>query len=149
VSRRVISLLVAAVVVLVGGYAGYTYMFATTTSYANYSAPAFEEGASDDQRILGLQSDLGDAAAEMAQLQEMAAKVQLGKMKVMGRHLQQVSDELELRLSEIEDPQAKAVLAKGITGLRTVGEGSEELDRDKSMHGVNDVLAALDALNSR
>ena len=107
-SRRVISLLVAAVVVLVGGYAGYTYMFATTTSYANYSAPAFEEGASDDQRILGLQSDLGDAAAEMAQLQEMAAKVQLGKMKVMGRHLQQVSDELELRLSEIEDPQAKA-----------------------------------------
>ena len=58
-SRRVISLLVAAVVVLVGGYAGYTYMFATTTSYANYSAPAFEEGASDDQRILGLQSGLG------------------------------------------------------------------------------------------
>ena len=41
------------------------------------------------------------------------------------------------------------MLAKGINGLRTVGEGSEELDRDKSMHGVNDVLAALDALSNR
>lgn len=148
-SRRLAILLVATVVALVGGYAAYTYMFATTTSYANYSAPAFEEGASDDQRVFQLQSDLGNAAAEMAQLQDMAAKLQFGKMKSMGRHLQQVSEELEPRLDQIEDPQAKAMLAKGIHGLRTVGEGSQELDRDKSMRGVNDVLAAFDALNSR
>ena len=39
----------------------------------------------------------------------------------------------EPRLDEIEDPQAKAHAGQGIDGLRTVGEGSEELDQDKSM----------------
>jgi hypothetical protein len=149
VNRRVLVLLVATVVALVGGYAAYNHMFSTTTSYANYSAPAFEPGATDEQRIFQLQSDLGNAAAEMAQLQDMATKLQFGKMKAMGRHLQEVAAELEPRLDEIEDPAARAMLTRGITGLRTVGEGSQELDRDKSMRGVNEVLGAFDQLNDR
>lgn len=148
-SRRILIALAAVLVAVVGGYAAYDYMFTTTTSYANYSAPAFEEGASDEQRIFQLQSDLGNAAAEMAQLQGMATKLQFGKMKAMGRHLQQVAGELEPRLSEIEDPQAKKLLADGIDGLRMVGEGSEELDRDKSMQGVDLVLGSFEKLNNR
>ena len=148
-NRRVLVLLVATVVALVGGYAAYNHMFSTTTSYANYSAPAFEPGATDEQRIFQLQSDLGNAAAEMAQLQDMATKLQFGKMKAMGRHLQEVAAELEPRLDEIEDPASRAILTRGITGLRTVGEGSQELDRDKSMRGVNEVLGAFDQLNDR
>ncbi len=148
-SRRVLVLVLSAVIALVGGFAMYSYMFSATTSYANYSAPAFEEGATDEQRIFQLQSDLGNAAAEMAQLQDMAKKLQFGKMKAMGQHLQEVAAELEPRIDQIEDPEAKAMLARGIEGLRTVGEGSEELDRDKSMQGVNDVLGAFDQLNNR
>ncbi len=148
-SRRILIALAAVLVAVVGGYAAYDYMFTTTTSYANYSAPAFEEGASDEQRIFQLQSDLGNAAAEMAQLQGMATKLQFGKMKAMGRHLQQVAGELEPRLSEIEDPQAKKLLADGIDGLRMVGEGSEELDQDKSMQGVDLVLGSFEKLNNR
>lgn len=148
-SRRLVVVVVAAIVALVGGYAVYNYMFVTTTSYANYTAPAFAEGATDEQRIFQLQSDLGNGAAEMAQLQDMATKLQFGKMKAMGRHLQQVADELEPRLDEIEDAQAKALLAEGIEGLRMVGEGSAELDRDKSMQGVNQVLESFDQLNNR
>jgi hypothetical protein len=148
-SRRLVIAIAAVLAAVVGGYAAYDYMFTTTTSYANYSAPAFEEGASDEQRIFQLQSDLGNAAAEMAQLQGMATKLQFGKMKAMGRHLQQVAAELEPRLSEIEDPQAKKLLADGIDGLRMVGEGSEELDRDKSMQGVDLVLGSFEKLNNR
>jgi len=85
----------------------------------------------------------------MAQLQDMATKLQFGKMKAMGRHLQEVAAELEPRLDEIQDPQAKKLLAQGIDGLRMVGEGSEELDRDKSMQGVNQVLGSFEKLNDR
>ena len=148
-SRRIVLALVALGVLLLGGAAAYNYMFATTTSYANYTAPTFDEGATDEQNIFQLQSDLGNAAAEMAQLQDMASKLQFGKMKAMGRHLQEVATELEPRLAEIEDPQAKKLLAQGIEGLRMVGEGSEELDRDKSMQGVNQVLGSFEQLNNR
>ena len=148
-SRRIVLVLVALGVLLLGGAAAYNYMFATTTSYANYTAPTFEAGATDEQNIFQLQSDLGNAAAEMAQLQDMASKLQFGKMKAMGRHLQEVAAELEPRLAEIEDPQAKKLLAQGIEGLRMVGEGSEELDRDKSMQGVNQVLGSFEQLNNR
>jgi peptidoglycan hydrolase CwlO-like protein len=148
-SRRIVLALVALGVLLLGGAAAYNYMFATTTSYANYTAPTFEAGATDEQNIFQLQSDLGNAAAEMAQLQDMATKLQFGKMKAMGRHLQEVAAELEPRLAEIEDPQAKKLLAQGIEGLRMVGEGSEELDRDKSMQGVNQVLGSFEQLNNR
>lgn len=148
-SRRIVLALVALGVLLLGGAAAYNYMFATTTSYANYTAPTFDEGATDEQNIFQLQSDLGNAAAEMAQLQDMASKLQFGKMKAMGRHLQEVAAELEPRLDEIEDPQAKKLLAEGIDGLRLVGEGSEELDRDKSMQGVDQVLGSFEQLNNR
>ena len=148
-SRRIVLALVALGVLLLGGAAAYNYMFATTTSYANYTAPTFDEGATDEQNIFQLQSDLGNAAAEMAQLQDMATKLQFGKMKAMGRHLQEVAAELEPRLDEIEDPQAKKLLAEGIDGLRLVGEGSEELDRDKSMQGVDQVLGSFEQLNNR
>lgn len=148
-SRRIVLVLVALGVLLLGGAAAYNYMFATTTSYANYTAPTFDEGATDEQNIFQLQSDLGNAAAEMAQLQDMASKLQFGKMKAMGRHLQEVAAELEPRLDEIQDPQAKKLLAQGIDGLRMVGEGSEELDRDKSMQGVNQVLGSFEQLNNR
>lgn len=148
-SRRILLVLVAFGVLLLGGAAAYNYMFATTTSYANYTAPSFEPGATDEQNIFQLQSDLGNAAAEMAQLQDMASKLQFGKMKAMGRHLQEVAAELEPRLDEIQDPQAKKLLAQGIDGLRMVGEGSEELDRDKSMQGVNQVLGSFEKLNDR
>ena len=66
-SRRIVLVLVALGVLLLGGAAAYNYMFATTTSYANYTAPTFDEGATDEQNIFQLQSDLGNAAAEMAQ----------------------------------------------------------------------------------
>ena len=148
-SRRILLVLVAFGVLLLGGAAAYNYMFATTTSYANYTAPSFEPGATDEQNIFQLQSDLGNAAAEMAQLQDMASKLQFGKMKAMGRHLQEAAAELEPRLDEIQDPQAKKLLAQGIDGLRMVGEGSEELDRDKSMQGVNQVLGSFEKLNDR
>ncbi len=148
-TRRVIVVLSLALLLAAGGAVAYNYMFTTTTSYANYTAPTFEEGATDEQRIFALQTDLGNAAAEMAQLQEMASKLQFGKMKAMGRHLQQVSGELEPRLDEIEDPQARRMLAEGIDGLRMVGEGSEELDKDKSMLGVNQVLGSFEKLNAR
>ena len=148
-SRRIVLALVALGVLLLGGAAAYNYMVATTTSYANYTAPTFEAGATDEQNIFQLQSDLGNAAAEMAQLQDMASKLQFGKMKAMGRHLQEVAAELEPRLDEIEDPQAKKLLTEGIDGLRLVGEGSEELDRDKSMQGVDQVLGSFEQLNNR
>ena len=148
-SRRIVIVLVALGVMLLGGAAAYNYMFATTTSYASYSAPAFDAGATDEQNIFQLQSDLGNAAAEMAQLQDMATKLQFGKMKAMGRHLQEVAAELKPRLADIEDPQAKKMLAEGIEGLRLVGEGSEELDRDKSMQGVDQVLGSFEQLNNR
>lgn len=142
-------MVVAALAAVAACWAAYNHMFVTTTSYATYSAPAFEEGATDEQRIFQLQSDLGDGAAEMAQLQDMAKKLQFARMKAMGRHLQQVADELEPRLAQIEDRRAKELLAQGIEGLRTVGEGSAELDRDKSMQGVDQVLRSFDALNNR
>ena len=148
-SRRIVLVLVALGVLLLGGAAAYNYMFATTTSYANYTAPTFHAGATDEQNIFQLQSDLGNAAAEMAQLQDMASKLQFGKMKAMGRHLQEVAAELEPRLADIEDPRAKKLLAQGIDGLRMVGEGSVELDRDKSMQGVNQVLGSFEQLNNR
>lgn len=148
-TRRVIVVLSLALLMVVGGAVAYNYMFTTTTSYANYTAPTFEEGATDEQRIFALQTDLGNAAAEMAQLQDMAAKLQFGKMKAMGRHLQEVADELTPRLDEIEDAKARRMLAEGIDGLRMVGEGSEQLDKDKSMQGVNLVLGSFEKLNSR
>jgi hypothetical protein len=148
-TRRVIVVLSLALLMVVGGAVAYNYMFTTTTSYANYTAPTFDQGATDEQRIFALQSDLGNSAAEMAQLQDMAAKLQFGKMKAMGRHLQEVADELTPRLKEIEDAKARRMLAEGIDGLRTVGEGSEELDKDKSMQGVNLVLGSFEKLNSR
>ena len=148
-SRLIVLVLVALGVLLLGGAAADNDMFAPTTSYANYTAPTFDEGATDEQNIFQLQSDLGNAAAEMAQVQDMASKLQFGKMKAMGRHLQEVATELEPRLAEIEDPQAKKLLAQGIEGLRMVGEGSEELDRDKSMQGVNQVLGSFEQLNNR
>ena len=46
-SRRIVLVLVALGVLLLGGAAAYNYMFATTTSYANYTAPTFEAGATD------------------------------------------------------------------------------------------------------
>lgn len=128
-----------------GGLAAYWYAFDTPEqTYASYTPPP--PSMTDEQRIYALQNDLGNAAAEMAQLQGMAKKLQFGRMKAMGRHLQEVADQLEPQLADIEDPQARAVLAKGITGLRTVGEGAEELDQDKSLQGVDDVLASFDLM---
>ncbi len=149
VTRRILITLAALALLVVGGFAAYTYMFSTTTTYANYSAPTFDASTTDDQRIFALQTDLGNAAAEMAQLQAMAGKLQFGKMKALGRHLQEVADELEPRLAQIEDQQARRLLGEGIEGLRTVGEGSQELDRDKSLRGVDQVLSSFEALNNR
>ncbi len=149
VTRRILIALAALGLLVVGAFAAYTYMFSTTTTYANYSAPAFDASATDDQRIFALQTDLGNAATEMAQLQGMANKLQFGKMKALGRHLQEVADELEPRLAQIEDQQARRLLGEGIEGLRMVGEGSEELDRDKSLRGVDQVLSSFEALNNR
>ncbi|MFN8127117.1 MAG: hypothetical protein U0R64_11490 [Candidatus Nanopelagicales bacterium] len=148
-TRRILIALAALGLVVAGGFAAYTYMFSATTTYANYSAPTFDESATDEQRIFALQTDLGNAAAEMAQLQAMANKLQFGKMKALGRHLQEVADELEPRLAQIEDRQARRLLGEGIEGLRMVGEGSEDLDRDKSLRGVDQVLGSFEALNSR
>ena len=147
--RRWIVLAVAAVVAVAGGWLAYQYMFNSTTTYADYTAPTFEAGETDEQRIFELQSDLGEAAAEMAELEQMAAKLQFGKMKAMGRHLQDVADELQPRLDEIEHKHARSMLAQGIDGLRMVGEGSEELDKDKSLRGVQKVLDSFDDLNNR
>lgn len=149
VFRRVLIVLAALGLLVLGGFAAYTYMFSATTTYANYSAPPFDATATDEQRIFALQTDLGNAAAEMAQLQTMANKLQFGKMKALGRHLQEVADELEPRLAEIEDREARRLLGEGIDGLRMVGEGSEDLDRDKSLRGVDQVLASFEALNNR
>jgi hypothetical protein len=147
--KRWIVLIAATVVALAGGFVAYQYMFSTETTYAEYTAPTFEAGATDEQRIFELQDDLGNAAAEMAELEQMASKLQFGKMKAMGRHLQQVADELEPRLDEIEHKHARSMLAQGIDGLRMVGEGSEELDKDKSLRGVQKVLDSFDDLQNR
>lgn len=137
------------VLLIIGGYFGFRYVTDSgEQAYATYEAPA-ESGLTDEQKIFKLQSDLGNAAAEMAELQTMAKKLQFGKMKSMGRHLQKVADQLQPRLAEIQDPKAKKMLRQGINGLRTVGQGSEELDPDKSMKGVNEVLTAFDQLNQR
>lgn len=149
VTRRILITLAALALLVAGGFAAYTYMFSTTTTYASYSAPTFDASATDEQRIFALQTDLGNAAAEMAQLQGMANKLQFGKMKALGRHLQEVADELEPRLAQIEDQQARRLLGEGIEGLRIVGEGSQELDRDKSLRGVDQVLNSFEALNNR
>ncbi len=125
---------------------GYVTDSTASQAYAVYSPPAFDKEVTDDQRIWALQNDLGNAAGEMAQLQEMATKLQFGKMKAMGNHLQEVADDLQPRLDDIEDKKAKAILARGIEGLRIVGEGSAELDPDKSMRGVNQVLGSLDTM---
>jgi uncharacterized membrane protein len=146
VGRRLVIVLALLTAVVVGGYAGYRYMFdSPPQAYATYTPPP-KAGLTDQQRIFELQNDLGNAAAEMAQLQEMARKLQFGKMKAMGAHLQEVADQLEPRLDDIEDEQARAVLAEGIEGLRTVGEGSAELDQDKSLRGVDDVLGSFEAM---
>ncbi|HQR80576.1 MAG TPA: hypothetical protein PLT68_10180 [Actinomycetota bacterium] len=147
-SRRAALLLVAVLAALAGGYAMYQNTF-TSDAYADYTAPTFATQATDEQRIFQLQTDLGNAAAEMAELQQMANKLQFAKMKAMGRHLQEVAAELQPRLAEIEDPVARRLLRQGIEGLRMVGEGSEELDRDKSLRGVEQVLTSFEALNSR
>ncbi len=147
--KRWIVLITATVVAIAGGFVAYQYMFNSTTTYADYTAPTFEAGETDEQRIFELQDDLGNAAAEMAELEQMAAKLQFGKMKAMGRHLQQVADELEPRLDEIEHKHARSMLAQGIDGLRMVGEGSEELDKDKSLRGVQKVLDSFDDLQNR
>lgn len=146
--RWIIASAVVAVLVL-SGFVGFRYVTdSTPQTYATYTAPTYDPKATDEQRIWALQNDLGNAAAEMAQLQEMAKKLQFGKMKAMGLHLQEVADELQPRLAEIEDKKAKAILASGIAGLRTVGEGSAELDPDKSMDGVNEVLRSFDDMRT-
>ena len=145
-SRRLIVVLLSIVAVLVlGGLFAFRYVTASPAqSFATYAAPTFSPEVTDEQRIWALQADLGDAAAEMAQLQEMATKLQFGKMKAMGNHLQEVADDLEPRLAEIENEKTKAILASGISGLRTVGEGSAELDPNKSLQGVDQVLKSFD-----
>lgn len=141
-------MVIAVIVVLtVGGFFAIRYVTdSTPQAYAEYDAPTFDAQATDEQRIWALQNDLGNAAAEMAQLPEMAKKLQFGKMKAMGRHLQEVSADLYPRLDEIQDKKAKAILTSGIEGLRIVGEGSEELDPNKSMDGVNQVLESFDKM---
>lgn len=143
-----VVLLVVGLAVLGGGYAMYQNTF-TSEAYADYTAAPVAEQATDEQRIFRLQTDLGNAAAEMAELQQMANKLQFARMKAMGRHLQEVADELQPRLAEIEDPEARRLLGQGIEGLRMVGEGSEELDKTKSLRGVEQVLGAFEALNNR
>lgn len=134
-------------VLVIGGIVGYKYMFSSTEpSYATYTPPPAAR-LTDQERINHLQNDLGNAASEMAQLQTMAKKLQFGKMKAMGRHLQEVADQLQPQLTEIQNRKARRLLAQGIRGLRTVGEGSEQLDPDKSMAGVNEVLTSFDELN--
>ena len=135
------------VVAVVGGFAAFKYMFSSAQpAYSSYTPPPAEQ-LTDQERINHLQNDLGNAAAEMAQLQTMAKKLQFGKMKVMGRHLQEVADQLQPQLATIQNRKARRLLAQGIDGLRTVGQGSEELDPDKSMKGVNEVLTSFDKLN--
>ena len=147
-SRRLVIVLVTCVLLVVGGFGAYRYMFGTTQqAYATYTPPP--TGLTDEQRIFELQNDLGNAAAEMAQLQDMAKKLQFGKMKAMGKHLQEVADQLEPRLDEIQDEQARAILASGIEGLRTVGQGSAELDQGKSLAGVDAVLKSFDEMQQR
>ena len=147
-SRRLIVVLLSIVAVMaLGGFFAFGYVTASPArSYATYAAPTFAPEVTDEQRIWALQDDLGNAAAEMAQLQEMATKLQFGKMKAMGNHLQEVADDLEPRLAEIENEKTKAILASGISGLRTVGEGSAELDPNKSLQGVDQVLKSFDDL---
>lgn len=147
-NRRLIIVAAVVLAVLLGGFAMFRYMFAEAEpAYSTYTPPPKSAAMTDEQRVFQLQNDLGNAAAEMAQLQTMAKKLQFGKMKAMGRHLQQRADELQPQLADIQDPQAKKLLKQGIEGLRTVGQGSEELDPDKSMKGVNEVLTSFDKLN--
>ncbi len=146
-SKRWIIALAALAVLVVGGLFAFRYVTDDTpVAYADYSAPPRESQMTDEQRIYSLQNDLGNAASEMAQLQEMATKLQFGKMKAMGRHLQEVAGELEPRLDDIENKKARVILASGIEGLLIVGEGSEELDPNKSMKGVNQVLESFDKM---
>ena len=146
-SKRWIIAASVVAVLLIGGFFGYRYVTdATPPTYATYTAPSYDPKASDEQRVWALQNDLGNAASEMAQLQEMATKLQFGKMKAMGQHLQEVAADLEPRLDEIENKKAKAILASGIDGLRIVGEGSADLDPNKSMDGVNQVLESFDQM---
>jgi hypothetical protein len=146
-SKRWVLVLATLVALAIAGLFTFRYVTDDTpVAYATYSPPARESQMTDEQRIYSLQNDLGNAASEMAQLQEMATKLQFGKMKAMGRHLQEVSAELEPRLDAIEDKQARLILASGIEGLLIVGEGSEELDPDKSMKGVNQVLESFDQM---
>lgn len=135
--------------VLAGGLVFHYVTDDSPGAYAVYTAPTFDAGVTDEQRVEALQSDLGAAASEMAQLQKMADRLQFGKMKAMGQHLQSVADDLQPRVADVEDKEAKALLARGIHGLRTVGEGAEELDQDKSVRGVDDVLEAFEELNRR
>ena len=145
-SKGWVAVTVGLVLLVMGGAFAIRYVTDdTAVGYATYSAPRQAE-VTDEHRIWALQNDLGNAAAEMAQLQEMATKLQFGKMKAMGRHLQQVADELEPRLDDIENKQAKAILASGIEGLLIVGQGSEELDPNKSMEGVKQVLGSFDKM---
>ena len=146
-SKRTIFVLAAVAALAIVGVVGFRYVTDDTpVAYATYSPPPREEQITDEQRIYALQNDLGNAASEMAQLPEMATKLQFGKMKAMGRHLQEVSAELEPRLDDIENKKAKAILASGIDGLLIVGQGSEELDPNKSMKGVNQVLESFDKM---
>lgn len=146
-SKRWIVVIVVLVMLGIAGFFAFRYVTDDTpVAYATYSAPPREAQVTDEQRIYSLQNDLGNAAAEMAQLQEMATKLQFGKMKAMGKHLQEVAGELEPRLDDIENKKAKAILASGIEGLLIVGQGSEELDPNKSMQGVNQVLESFDKM---
>lgn len=141
------AVIAALVSLAIAGFVGFRYVTDDTpVAYATYSPPPREEQITDEQRIYALQNDLGNAASEMAQLPEMATKLQFGKMKAMGRHLQEVAAELEPRLDDIENKKAKAILASGIDGLLIVGQGSEELDPNKSMKGVNQVLESFDKM---
>lgn len=128
------------------GYLGFGYITDDTPVASPTYGPPREARGTSEQSIHALQNDLGSAAAEMAQLREMATKLQFGKMKAMGRHLQEVAVALRPRLETIEDKNAKAILASGIEGLLIAGQGSEELDPNKSMVGVNQVLASFDEL---
>jgi hypothetical protein len=146
-SKRTIFVLAAVAALAIVGFVGFRYVTDDTpVAYATYSPPPREAQITDEQRIFALQNDLGNAASEMAQLPEMAKKLQFGKMKAMGQHLQEVAAELEPRLDDIENKKAKAILASGIDGLLIVGQGSEELDPKKSMKGVNQVLESFDKM---
>lgn len=144
-SRRLVVVFSILAVLVLGGFVTFRYVTASPAqAFATYSQPTFAPEVTDEQRISALQEDLGNAAAEMAQLQEMATKLQFGKMRAMGNHLQEVADDLEPRLAEIENKKARAILGSGISGLRTVGEGSAELDPNTSLQGVDQVLKSFD-----